>query len=97
MAQIPINGKDGKPILYAYIQFETLRLEYEVYGHGPDQRDQETIYSVKSTEYEAIVLKYGGSATDILAVMEHISVSGRGDEFKEDLASGAIQRDKFIW
>jgi|APCry1669189534_1035231.scaffolds.fasta_scaffold14560_1 hypothetical protein len=97
MAQIPINGKDGKPILYAYIQFESLRLEYEVYGHGPDQRDQETIYSVEPEEYEVIAKKYGGSARDILAIMKHISDSGRGEEFKEDLASGAIKRDKFVW
>ena len=97
MAQIPINGKDGKPILYAYIQFESLRLEYEVYGHGPDQRDQETIYSVEPEEYEAIAKKYGGSASDILAVMELISVTGRGEEFKEDVASGIIKRGKFVW
>ena len=97
MAQIPINGKDGKPILYAYIQDEELRLEYEVYGHGPDRRDQETIYSVKPSEYESIAGEYGGSATDILAIMEHISVSGRGEEFSKALDSGVIKRDKFVW
>jgi hypothetical protein len=97
MAQIPIVGKDGEPILYAFIQFETLRLEYEVYGHGPDSRSQETCYSVEPEEYEAIAKKYGGSATDILAVMKQISDSGRGEEFEKDLDSGAIKRDKFVW
>ncbi len=97
MAQIPINGKDGKPILYAYLEFESLRLEYEVYGRGPDQRDQETCYSVEPEDYEEITKKFGGSSTDILAVMKHISDSGRGEEFEKDLDSGVIKRKKFVW
>ena len=98
MEQIPIIGSEGKPILYAYLGEGNLHFQYEYYGTGENEMDYEFIHSVELAEYPAIAIKFGlDPKTEILAIVQQITDTGRGEELHMALLDKDIKSKLFTW
>ena len=98
MSQLEILGNDGKAVLYASRGGENVKLEFEYYGRSPGESDLEVIYTIWSSQYDFIREKYSASeAQDIMKMLQFISDTGRGEEFRNDLRSGVIKSERFSW
>lgn len=98
MSQLEIIGNDGKPVLYASKDGDSVKLEIEYYGRSPGESDLEVIYTIWSSQYDFIREKYCSSeAQDIMKMLQFISHTGRGEEFRNDLRSGVIKSERFSW
>jgi hypothetical protein len=59
MAQIKIKGKNGKPVRYASLDGQNLKLQFEYYARDDNEGDYEVIQTVNPTEFAAIANKFG--------------------------------------
>jgi hypothetical protein len=98
MAQIPIIGSKGEPILYAYIDGEGLHFQFEYYGDGENSMDYEFIHTVAPSDYASIAQRFGLDPTaEILATIQQITDMGRGEELKKALTDKEITNKFFSW
>ena len=98
MAQIPIIGSEGKPILYAYLDEADLKFEFEYYGTGENGMDYEFIHTVKRADQAAIVVMFGlDPKSEILAIIQQLSDGGHGEELKEALTDKVIPNELWTW
>jgi hypothetical protein len=98
MAQIPIIGSEGKPILYAYLDDEGLHFQFEYYGDGENSMDYEFIHTVAPADYASIAHRFElDSATEILTIIQQITEMGRGEELKAALTDKEITNELFTW
>jgi hypothetical protein len=98
MSQLEILGNDGKPVLFATRGEENVKLEFEYYGRAPGESDLEVIYTVWPTQYDFIRERYGApDSLEIIELLEFISDSGKGEEFRDDLRNGVVKSERFSW
>ena len=84
MPQIPIIGSEGKPILYAYLDGEDLKFEFEYYGTGENGMDYEFIHTVEPENHMLIAKKFGlDPMTEVLDAVQQISEAGHGEELSK--------------
>ena len=98
MPQIPIIGSEGKPILYAYLDGEDLKFEFEYYGRTEDEGDYEFNHTVDPQEFESIARKFGLNPKDpILTIIQQITDVGRGQELERALTKNEIKNELWTW
>ena len=98
MAQIPILGKDGKPVRYADLDGENLKFEFEYYARDENEGDYEVIQTVSPDEFPNLANRFGlDPKSDPLSMAQQISDLGRGEELKDALNSKAIKCELFTW
>ena len=100
MQKLTITAKNGKSYFHASLEAGKLKLEYEIYAHGADSADMETIYTIAEVEFPKITQKYGkpDGAGDIFETLSHIEECDRVQELKKDIECGFIAlADKFVW
>lgn len=98
MAQIAIKGEDGSPIRYAYLDGDTLKLQFEYFARDADEGDYEVIQTVSSEDFASISVKFGlDPRISILAIIQQISDLGRGEEFVDALNNKEIKCEIFTW
>ena len=98
MAQIKIKGKNGKPVRYASLDGQNLKLQFEYYTRDDNEGDYEVIQTVSPTEFAAIASRYGlDPSSDILAIMQQISDAGHGEDFVDALNNKEIKCEIFTW
>ena len=98
MAQVPIIGSEGKPILYAYLDGADLKFEFEYYGTGENGMDYEFIHTVEPENQMLIAEKFGlDPMAEILTTVQQISEAGHGEELKQALTDKAIPNHLWTW
>lgn len=98
MAQIPIIGSEGKPILYAYLDDEGLHFQFEYYGDGENSMDYEFIHTVTAANYASIAHRFGlNPTTEILTIIQQITDMGKGEDLKKALTDKEITSEFFSW
>jgi len=98
MAEIKVRGADGKPVRYASLDGQNLKLQFEYYARHENEGDYEVIQTVAPEEFAAIANKFGlDPSNDILAIVQQISDAGRGEEFVDALNSKEIKCEIFTW
>ena len=99
MAPITILGNQGEPILYAWITSEgKLRLEFEYLARDENEGDYEFNHTVKPEEFPKIAERFGlDPALPILENLNQVSLSGRGQEFKDLLTNKDIPNEFWSW
>ena len=98
MAQISIKGKDGKPVRYASLDGENLKLQFEYYARHENEGDYEVIQTVAPEEFAAIANKFGlDPSSDILTIIQQISDAGRGEELVDALNDKEIKNELWTW
>ncbi len=98
MAEIKVRGADGKPVRYASLAGQNLKLQFEYYARHDNEGDYEVIQTVAPEEFAAIANKFGLDPTiDILAIVQQISDTGRGEELVDALNSKEIKCEIFTW
>ncbi len=99
MSKITIVGDDGNPILYACLTSEgKLRLEFEYFARDENEGDYEFNHTVKPEEFPKIAERFDlDPALLILENLNQISLSGRGQEFKDLLANKDIPNEFWSW
>ena len=99
MAQIKIKGKNGKPVRYASLDGQNLKLQFEYYARDDYEGYYEVIQTVSSpTEFAAIASRYGlDPSSDILTIMQQISDVGHGEDFVDALSDKEIKCEIWTW
>ena len=98
MAQIPIIGSEGKPILYAYLGEGKLHFQFEYYASGENGMDYEFIHSVEATEFPVIATMFNLDPTvGILSIIQQITDGGKGEELHQALTDKVIKNELFTW
>jgi hypothetical protein len=98
MSQISIKGEDGKPIRFAYLDGDELRLQFEYYARDADEGDYEVIQTVLAEDFASIAIKFGlDPKQNILEILQQISDSLRGQELVDALDSKEIKCEVFTW
>jgi hypothetical protein len=98
MARSSIQGKDGKPVRYAYLDGQNLKLQFEYYARDDNEGDYEVIQTVAPEEFAAIANKFGLDPTsDILTIVQQISDAGRGEELVDALNDKEIKNELWTW
>ena len=98
MAQIKIKGKNGKPVRYASLDGENLKLQFEYYARHENEGDYEVIQTVAPEEFAAIANKFGlDPNSDILTIIQQISDAGRGEELVDALNDKEIKNELWTW
>ena len=98
MAAVAIKGNDGKPIRYASLDGQNLKLQFEYYARNPNEGDYEVIQTVSSEDFASIASKFDlDPVNDILAIVQEISDSGRGEELVDALNNKEIKCEIFTW
>lgn len=98
MTQIPIKGKNGKPVRYAYLDGDKLALQFEYFSRGANEGDYEVIQTVSPENFPAIAIKFGLDPTlNILEIVQQISDLRRGDELVKALNKKEIACEIFTW
>ena len=98
MAQIPIKGKNGKPVRYAWLDGAELRLQFEYYARDADEGDYEIIQTVLAEDFASIAIKFGlDPKQNILDILQQISESRRGEELVNALNNKEIECETFTW
>jgi hypothetical protein len=98
MVQIPIIGSEGKPILYAYLDGENLKFEFEYFGRDAYEGDYEFIHTVAPEDFESLATKFGLELVGgILAIVRQISDLGQGQALKRALTDKEIKNDLWTW
>ena len=64
MAQIPVKGRDGKPVRYAYLDGGNLQLQFEYYARDENEGEYEVIQTVSPDEFATIANKFGLDPSD---------------------------------
>ena len=98
MAEIKIKGNDGKPVRYASLDGQNLKLQFEYYARNDNEGDYEVIQTVSPTEFAAIASRYGlDPSNDILTIMLQLSNAGHGEDFVDALNEKVIKCEIFTW
>ena len=98
MAQIKIKGKNGKPVRYASLDGQNLKLQFEYYARDENEGDYEIIQTVGPTEFAAIASRYGlDPSSEILAIMQQISDAGHGEDCVDALNNKEIKCEIWTW
>ena len=98
MAQIPIIGNEGKPILYAYLSEGSLKFEFEYYGGNEDERDYEFVHTVAPEDFASITIKFGlNPKVGILEIIQTITDAGLGEDLAKALRDKVIKNELFVW
>ena len=98
MAQIPVIGKDGQPVRYAYLDNGNLKFEFEYYERTEGEGDYEIIHTVAPKDFASIAIKFEiDPSLDILTIVQKISDSGRGEELKDALNNKEIKNELWTW
>ena len=98
MAQIPIIGSQGKPILYAYLDENGLHFQFEYFGSGENSMDYEFIHTVAPQDYISIATMFGlDPNAEILSTVQQITDAGRGAELHQALTDKVIPNELFTW
>jgi hypothetical protein len=98
MSQISIKGEDGKPVRFAYLDGDNLRLQFEYYARDADEGDYEVIQTVLAEDFASIAIKFGlDPKQNILEILQQISDSLRGQELVDALDSKEIKCEIFTW
>jgi len=98
MSQISIKGEDGKPVRFAYLDGDNLRLQFEYYAREADEGDYEVIQTVLAEDFASIAIKFGlDPKQNILEILQQISDSLRGQELVDALDSKEIKCEVFTW
>jgi len=98
IAQIKVRGADGKPVRYASLDGQNLKLQFEYYARHENEGDYEVIQTVAPEEFAAFANKFGLDPTsDILTIVQQISDAGRGEELVDALNSKEIKCEIFTW
>jgi len=98
MAEIKVRGSDGKPVRYASLDGQNLKLQFEYYARHDNEGDYEVIQTVAPEEFAAIANKFGLDPTsEILAIVQQISDAGKGEELVAALNSKEIKCEIFTW
>lgn len=95
---ITIRNAAGKPIWYATFDEDSINLEFESYGRGPGDPDIESHESIYDSEFPKIRGQYGYQSNyPIAKILQELSNSGRGEEFKEWAESNIEIKADFVW
>jgi hypothetical protein len=98
MSQISIKGEDGKPVRFAYLDGDNLRLQFEYYARDADEGDYEVIQTVLAEDFASIAIQFGlDPKQNILEILQQISDSLRGQELVDALDSKEIKCEVFTW
>ena len=98
MAEIKVRGTDGKPVRYASLDGQNLKLQFEYYARHDNEGDYEVIQTVAPEEFAAIANKFGLDPTsEILAIVQQISDAGKGEELVAALNSKEIKCEIWTW
>jgi len=98
MADVKVRGADGKPVRYAFLDGQNLKLQFEYYARHENEGDYEVIQTVAPAEFAVIANKFGLDPTsEILAIVQQISDSGKGEEFVDALDSKEIKCEIWTW
>ena len=99
MSQISIIGKDGKPILYAYLTAEgKLFFTFELYARHENEGDYEFNHTVEPEEFGFIVAMFNLNPKDpILTNIQKITDTGRGEELERALTKNKIKNTLWTW
>ena len=98
MSQISIKGEDGKPVRFAYLDGDNLRLQFEYYARDADEGDYEVIQTVLAEDFASIAVKFGlDPKQNILEILQQISDSRRGQELVDALDNKEIKCEIFTW
>ena len=98
MARTSIKGKDGKPVRYASLEGQNLKLQFEYYARNDNEGDYEVIQTVSPTEFAAIASRYGlDPSSDILTIMQQLSDAGHGEDFVDALNNKEIKCEIWTW
>jgi hypothetical protein len=98
MSQISIKGEDGKPVRFAYLDGDNLRLQFEYYARDADEGDYEVIQTVLAEDFASIAIQFGlDPKQNILEILQQISDSRRGQELVDALDSEEIKCEIFTW
>jgi hypothetical protein len=97
-AAITITGKDGKPILYASMNGEHLRFEFEYYARDDTESDYEFSHTVFPADFPSISKRFALLPTiDILLTIQELQDMGLGRELKDALTENEIVNELFVW
>ena len=95
---ITIRNAAGKLIWYATVHNDSIKLEIESYGKGPNDPDIESHESIPDSEFPKIRKQYGYQPDyPIAKILQELSDSGRGEEFKEWAESNLEIKSDFVW
>ena len=98
MTQVSILGPNHKPILYASLEGEDLRFQFEYYSRGANEGDYEFIHTVLPEDFHSITTKFGlDPQKDILGQIQEISDLGRGAELHGALTEKEIKNELWTW
>ena len=98
MTQIPIKGKDGNPVRYAYLEGDNLKFQMEYFARDAEEGNYEVIQTVSPSEFPNLANMFGIDLnSDPLSIAQQISDMGRGDELREALNNKDIKCEIFTW
>ena len=98
MAQIKIKGNYGKPVRYASLDDQNLKLQFEYYARNANEDDYEVIQTVSPESFASIAIKFElDPSLNILEILQQISDSRRGEELVDALNKKEIPCELFTW
>jgi hypothetical protein len=99
LAQIPIIGTDGEPVLYADLTADgKLLFTFEIYRNEQFDFDYEFNHTVEQEEFRFIAARFGQRQDEpILSVIRQITDSGRGQELERALTLNEIKNELWTW
>jgi len=98
MTKVSILELDCKPILYASLEGEDLRFQFEYYSRSTDEGDYEFIHTVLPEDFSSITKKFAlNSEKNILDQIQEISDLGKGVELHDALTEKEIKNELWTW
>ena len=98
MSQITIIGSDGEPILYAYLDGENLKFQFEYFARNGNEGDYEFIHTVAPGDFPSIATKFGlDPVVNILESIQKITDLGHGKALKKALTDKEIENELWVW
>lgn len=98
MAAVTIKSNDRKPIRYASLDGQNLKLQFEYFARNSSEGDYEVIQTVSPKEFAAIASRYGlDPNSDILTIMQQLSNAGHGEDFVAALNDKEFKCEIWTW
>ena len=96
---IELIGASGRERFIDINENGDMHINWEVYGDGDGGRDMETDLIISKDEFSGILVHYGfADSVPLLDAIIEISVSGRGDQFIQELFDGTIPlKEKYVF
>ena len=96
---IELKGAGGRQRYIDINENGDMHINWEVYGDGDGGRDMETDLIISKDEFPVIRARYGfANSVPLLDALIEISVSGRGDQFIQELFDGTIPlKEKYVF